>query len=149
MSHIIHNIHPFDCQILLWLMRTSIFDTLLQIELFPFCSLHHVHSAVNSLHWQSSVNTFFKLKKKGIWLLNIMPIIWNQHQNEYKQAYVWSSGSWDSMCYVPCSEQDMPLKKKHADRSLVWTALTTAVDINLATCFGWFHHFPICRDINK
>ncbi len=21
------------------------------------------------------------------------------HQNEYKHAYVWSSGSWDSLCY--------------------------------------------------
>ncbi len=31
--------------------------------------------------------------------MSILESVLKMHQNEYKQAYVWSSGSWDSMWY--------------------------------------------------
>ncbi len=36
---------------------------------------------------------------------------WKIHQNEYKQACVWSSGSWDSLWYFHMQDIFFPLKR--------------------------------------
>ncbi len=40
----------------------------------------------------------------------VFGIRWNMHQNEYKQVYVWSSDSWDSLGYLYKQDIFYPLK---------------------------------------
>ncbi len=61
---------------------------------------------------EETPSSFFPLKK--LKLLNFVPILesaWKMHQNDYKHAYVWFSGSWDNLwCFIELFSHLIPIR---------------------------------------
>ncbi len=58
------------------------------------------------------------------------------HQNEYKQAYVWSSGSWDSLWYFDKQDIFFPLKHVVRMKSInILYTLALGLEYDWNDCF--------------